>query len=1336
MPKKTGDNHEVQEQQSGFEKLSPEEQQQKLQYDALFEDQTRFDKLSYEEKVNLFRNYLILTAKMDESYDADKEQAMMEEINASKDFLDKAFKLLIDNIKTGTIFLRVLTEEYIPELAYGKSIRGTEVNKEELLGEFEQYKIAELREDDVILQRNAAKNAPQGVPEEKVEEKINDEVKQEKAPRPWDTVEDKKNIEYLYGPEKANDGTTREEFFDRMKAQGWNRDGDEDIIAAMYVRCSEYLQKVGPENPNILKDLMTQSATTYMERKAVAEMALKASPTFDTSDHQKTMTNRLKAVVDQAGFLTQMREKNGWNREGDEKIIAIMAKVPDKFCGKDGSRHLRSILLEKDGSSLYGRRDAISTLREESKNSLKDQDIEILDREEKRINDQIETIKKAEVLKKNSVLRSYFNRIIELGLDQFDPVYNDGRDWAVEGRFDNVELDDPHMLDDINAKIDKMQINEKLLADHNYVKLKEELKGPFSEIVKSRFGTEEEAYVYDLDTMFYEDFAERAKTVDEVKKFLKDSLNYAVIDLKKTRLIEEDKEKNPALYQRQSKIDGAVKKVSNILRTLKANINQKFLEDAREKKDTSSIPVEYSTHFGMVINVENDSEAEQNEMFSILDKIADLKKDKQYTDLNDLKNTGNLDDPFWDSYSRALTDKEIGDLKTKFTTLSEAGLDWFEYVDTGAFEKFLKANNIVIGGNFDPYEIAKKACDGPLAEETLKSTCSVPNYQQTMKCLDLIGAEFEKKKEAIADMDVETVSGWFSQNGYNMMENSILAVNGFEEKVIDGQVRKVINLGNGIDVEKLDRDRLNLEQYQRLVDSAKEAQKLYQENERSFQYVFNTMNTKKESSNFGGALMYVGSNIRNINNDPELLNKLNRFRHLLYRIRQADQDVCKLVDVNEKTKEKTEITVEPLPENVQFDDQMLSREVDILKVCYNMVHEPSTRVKRNSGEYESVMSSILNAQKVLKKKYDSNEEARKAYVKAVNKVLNNINRYRLHKANDGVKQDATHDKLIALERVDKLLRTRFQALEQREYEDAIGAVPELFKVDVEPDKLGDQYLLDKALGKIRNMHKQIEDYRKEIDEEQKTIKRSNSIGGILHHNILDEEPAEKKQNAEKPVKEEKKQEARKSPEEKIGFEKIDQKDVAGKGAKTVEDLLDSGSIKKMLDGNIQKSLNENPLMIAAAGRETEYRKTLDLNDENDKTRLFSSAEKSLYMEVLLKGCVEKGETAGSKEAVDTFEKGMKALNKSAIKARAFMAEHLSDKDFNKEFRDRVLAGASAQKISHNDIKQYRDEALKACYTKYKGKDVKAMDNLSKLLGSKVNSKSLQKKQAPKAMVKK
>ena len=64
-----------------------------------------------------------------------------------------------------------------------------------------------------------------------------------------------------------------------------------------------------------------------------------------------------------------------------------MAKVPDKFCGKDGSRHLRSILLEKDGSSPYGRRDAISTLREESKNRLKDQDIEILDREEKRIND-------------------------------------------------------------------------------------------------------------------------------------------------------------------------------------------------------------------------------------------------------------------------------------------------------------------------------------------------------------------------------------------------------------------------------------------------------------------------------------------------------------------------------------------------------------------------------------------------------------------------------------------------------------------------------------------------------------------------------------------------------------------------------------------------------------------------------------------------------------------------------------------------------------------------------------------------------------------------------------
>ena len=81
-----------------------------------------------------------------------------------------------------------------------------------------------------------------------------------------------------------------------------------------------------------------------------------------------------------------------------------------------------------------------------------------------------------------------------------------------------------------------------------------------------------------------------------------------------------------------------------------------------------------------------------------------------------------------------------------------------------------------------------------------------------------------------------------------------------------------------------------------------------------------------------------------------------------------------------------------------------------------MLREPSMRVKRNSSEYASIMKSISDVKKVLRNEPD-NEKAKAAYVKTVNKVLNNINRYRVHKAKDGVNEkDATYDKIIAMTR--------------------------------------------------------------------------------------------------------------------------------------------------------------------------------------------------------------------------------------------------------------------------------------------------------------------------------
>lgn len=114
----------------------------------------------------------------------------------------------------------------------------------------------------------------------------------------------------------------------------------------------------------------------------------------------------------------------------------------------------------------------------------------------------------------------------------------------------------------------------------------------------------------------------------------------------------------------------------------------------------------------------------------------------------------------------------------------------------------------------------------------------------------------------------------------------------------------------------------------------------------------------------------------------------------------------------------------------------------------------------------------------------------------------NINKYRFHKAKDGVKKDATSEKLIAAERVEKLLQTRLKNLDEQAYEEKMAATEELFKVNVDPKLSGDEYVLEKAMGKINNMKKVIMETAKEIEEEQKGARR-NSIAGPSHINLAE-----------------------------------------------------------------------------------------------------------------------------------------------------------------------------------------------------------------------------------------
>ena len=152
-----------------------------------------------------------------------------------------------------------------------------------------------------------------------------------------------------------------------------------------------------------------------------------------------------------------------------------------------------------------------------------------------------------------------------------------------------------------------------------------------------------------------------------------------------------------------------------------------------------------------------------------------------------------------------------------------------------------------------------------------------------------------------------------------------------------------------------------------------------------------------------------------------------------------------------------------------------------------------------------------------------------------------------------------------------------------------------------------------------------------------------------------------------------------------------------------------------------KALSENMMLKAAQQKEADYRKTLDPTDELDCENLIASAEKTLYLATILHGCAKFGKT--QEEAGRLLDKGMKDFGKAnSVSFKRYKFEFLMDKDFNKEFQNRVIEGAkNGKKVANKDILKYRDEALKVCFTQYKGKDTQSLNKLADKLGSEVNS---------------
>ena len=454
---------------------------------------------------------------------------------------------------------------------------------------------------------------------------------------------------------------------------------------------------------------------------------------------------------------------------------------------------------------------------------------------------------------------------------------------------------------------------------------------------------------------------------------------------------------------------------------------------------------------------------------AILKSVTDRDNEKE----NEKKEAERLD-----AEEKALprmTPEQVKTLHDRVKDLKNKGIDIDEFEQSYAYRDYCETKNIDYNNAEAPLQLALMSNMGPKGcTELLKFNSK--QFEDAMATLNDIEQLNEKvktddKKFGLCDADAFGICIWLNSKGQKNLkldENDHKEVEAFD-------FDKALN--------EAGKDRDNLYGFETSILT--EAKTLYTENKEQFDRAFSAM------SNLGGNHA-VGQEVLNIDKKElenlnagtgiyeghDTLKKLNQFCHLLYKIKQTDKNICKIGT------DKNPVYVEPIDEDTDLTASKTKvKEINILDKCYDML-EKSKATFNNSEEYKKIMTDIEKLKDIVNKDYDNAFEADQAYAEGIKTVLKDINLYRKHKAVDGIKKDVTLDKLVAVERIDKLLQGRYQVLANEEYKDPINSTGQSFDANIE-DKMvkGKNFVLAVAYRKISNISKNREAIENKLNEE-------------------------------------------------------------------------------------------------------------------------------------------------------------------------------------------------------------------------------------------------------------
>ena len=280
-------------------------------------------------------------------------------------------------------------------------------------------------------------------------------------PRPWEEKNyTEKELLEKWGPAKSTSGVSREEFYDKMVEQGWNKPGDDNSIAALWCHACEHEKQFSPKNPNLVKDIMEKNVTDDIGPRGKTDYSKKIDVLYFASDYYgvgaiigvKTPIEKERARL---AFIRDMSD-SGWKKDDDREVLNVIEKYAHEgFADKSSGKSFRSTLYVYRGNTSFGRKLAIEAILGEEKKgtiTIAEEDKKVLDEELKRI-DVLQKEEEARLEEErklndpNKVLRSYFNKIMELGLDEFEFDYQAADDWAAYEKYKDLTGDAKKITD-------------------------------------------------------------------------------------------------------------------------------------------------------------------------------------------------------------------------------------------------------------------------------------------------------------------------------------------------------------------------------------------------------------------------------------------------------------------------------------------------------------------------------------------------------------------------------------------------------------------------------------------------------------------------------------------------------------------------------------------------------------------------------------------------------------------------------------------------------------------------------------------------------------------------